>query len=85
VKELLILVRDFGQQAVVLAIQKAESVAAYGSDYIANILNQQQRRRTLEPPLELRNRELNELATDPLSLLDYDRFILESAAEQEKQ
>ncbi|MBL8217957.1 MAG: IS21 family transposase [Bryobacterales bacterium] len=85
VKELLVLIRDFGQQAVVRAIQKAESAAAYGSDYIANILHQQRRHRIVQPPLQLRNAELNELATDPLSLLDYDSFILQSPPEQDKE
>jgi hypothetical protein len=32
--------------------------------------------RDVQPPLRLKNPALNELATDPLSLLDYDAFIL---------
>jgi len=76
VRELLQLVRDYGPQAVAAAIEKAYAARAFGADYVANILRQQQSRRTLQPPLRLKDPELNELATDPLSLLDYDAFIL---------
>jgi len=50
--------------------------AAFGADYVANILRQQQCPRRPQPPLRLRDPLLNELATDPLSLLEYDAFIL---------
>src|SRR5271169_835352 len=45
------------------------------------ILRQQQAPRRPQPPLRLRDPRLNELATDPLSLLAYDAFILESGKE----
>jgi hypothetical protein len=35
-------------------------------------------RRDVQPPLRFQNPQLNELATDPLSLADYDSFILRS-------
>lgn len=41
-----------------------------------NLLHQQRRQRTIQPPLRFHNPQLNELATDPLSLADYDAFIL---------
>jgi hypothetical protein len=34
-----------------------------------------------QPPLQLRDPELNQLSTDPLSLLDYDTFILQARKE----
>ena len=34
-----------------------------------------------QPPLQLRDPELNQLTTDPLSLLDYDAFILKARKE----
>jgi hypothetical protein len=81
VRELLELVRDYGPQAVTVALEKAYAARAFGADYIANILRQQQARREVQPPLRLKDPELNALATDPLSLLDYDAFILRSRKE----
>ena len=78
IRELLELVREYGPQAVTEALQKAHSAGAFGADYIANILRQQQTRRDVQPPVRLRQPELNELATDPLSLVEYDTFILQS-------
>jgi transposase len=81
VRELLELVRDYGPGTVAAAIEKAYAAHAFGADYIANILRQQQARREVQPPLRLKDPELNALATDPLSLLDYDAFILRSRKE----
>ena len=78
VRELLALVREYGPDAVVDALSKAHAASAFGADYIANILHQQQRPRDLQPPLRFQDSQLNELATDPLSLADYDTFILHS-------
>ena len=55
-----------------------ETARAFGADYIANILRQQNARREVQPPVRLRQPELNDLATDPLSLAGYDAFILQS-------
>ena len=76
VRELLELVRDYGPEAVAASIEKAYAAQAFGADYIANILRQRQVRRDVQPPLRLKDPELNGLATDPLSLVDYDAFIL---------
>src|SRR5262249_53989422 len=78
VRELLALVREYGPDAVLAALYKADAAGAFGADYIANILRQQQTRREIQPPLRFQDPLLNELATDPLSLLDYDSFILRS-------
>jgi transposase len=83
VRELLTLVRDYGPEAVTAALNKAYAARAFGADYIANILRQQQGRREVQPPLRLKNSELNELATDPLSLTQYDAFILRSRKESD--
>ena len=81
VRELFALVREYGPEAVSAAIAKAHAARAFGADYIANILRQQQRRRGVQPPLRLKDPALNELATDPLSLAQYDAFILHSRKE----
>ena len=81
--ELLELVRQYGPEPVADAIEKASAAHAFGSDYVANILRQQQSPRQTQPPLRLRDPRLNDLATDPLSLLPYDAFILDSGKESD--
>jgi len=81
--ELLELVRQYGPEPVADAIEKAAAARAFGADYVANILRQQQAPRQIQPPLRLRDPRLNDLATDPLSLLQYDAFILDSGKESD--
>ena len=81
ITELLELVRQYGPDAVAVAIARAHAARAFGADYIANILRQQQYPRRTQPPLQLRDPLLNQLVTDPLSLLEYDAFILPSGKE----
>lgn len=78
VREMLELIREYGPEAVTAAVSQAHAAGAFGSDYIANLLRQHAQRRDVQPPLQLRDPELNQLATDPLSLADYDAFILRS-------
>ena len=68
-------------EAVAAAIEKASAARAFGADYVANIVRQQQAPRRPQPPLKLRDPHLNELVTDPVSLLAYDAFILDSGKE----
>ena len=81
IHELLVLVRDYGPDAVAAAVSMAHAAGAFGADYIANILRQQRSRRDVQPPLCLKDPALNQLATDPLSLAQYDAFILDSRKE----
>jgi len=82
IAELLELIRQYGPEAVAHAIEKASAARAFGADYVANIVRQQQVARRPQPPLKLRDPHLNELVTDPVSLLAYDVFILESGKEK---
>ena len=82
IPELLELMRQYGPEDVAGAIEKAAEARAFGADYIANILRQQRSPRRPQPPMRLRDPLLNALATDPISLLEYDAFILESAKER---
>src|SRR5580658_6202073 len=82
-QELLELIRQYGPEDVADAIGRAATARAYGADYVANILRQQRSPRRPQPPLRLRDPLLNELATDPLSLLAYDAFILNSGKESD--
>src|SRR5580700_9642005 len=81
IQELLELIRQYGPEDVADAIGRAASARAYGAEYVANILRQQRSPRRPQPPLRLRDPLLNQLATDPISLLEYDAFILESGKE----
>jgi transposase len=81
VRELFALVREYGPEAVAAAIARAHAARAFGADYVANILRQQLQRREVQPPLQLRDPALNDLATDPLSLAEYDAYILRSRKE----
>jgi hypothetical protein len=83
IQELLELMRQYGPEDVAGAIEKAAAARAFGADYIANILRQQRSPRRSQPPLRLRDPQLNELATDPISLLEYDAFILEAGKESD--
>ncbi len=81
ISELLELIRQYGPEGVASAIEKASVARALGADYVANIVRQQQAPRRPQPLLKLRDPQLNELVTDPVSLLAYDAFILESGKE----
>jgi hypothetical protein len=81
ITELLGLVRQYGPEVVAPALEKALAARAFGADYVANLLCQLQSPRDPQPPLDLRDPELNQLATDPLSLLEYDAFILDARKE----
>jgi len=75
---LLDLFRAYRPEQVAEALQKALAARAFGADYVAHLLRQITSPRPVQPPLQLRHPELNQLATDPLSLLDYDALILEA-------
>jgi transposase len=81
ITELLNLIPQYGPDAVASAIARAQEGGAFGADYVANILRQQLCPRPVQPPVRLRDPLLNELITDPLSLLEYDAFILHSRKE----
>jgi transposase len=79
--ELLDLFRAYRPEQVAEALQKALAARAFGADYVAHLLRQMQSPREPQPPLRLRDPQLNQLTTDPLSLLDYDAFILKAEKE----
>src|SRR6202167_1364138 len=81
ISELLELIRQYGPDVVASAIEKASAARALGADYVANIVRQQQSPRRPQPPVPLRDPQLRDLVTDPLSLLAYDAFILDSGKE----
>lgn len=79
--QLLDLFSAYRPEQVAEALEKALAARAFGADYVAHLLRQMQSPREPQPPLQLRDPELNRLTTDPLSLLDYDAFILRARKE----
>ena len=80
-EELLALFRAYRPEQVAAALEKALAARAFGAAYVAHLLHQSASPREPQPPLQLRDPELNQLTTDPLSLLDYDAFILKARKE----
>lgn len=76
IRELLLLVRDYGADNVRNAIQRAQAAKAFGADYIANLLRQDLAPRSTQPPLRLKDSALLKLVPEPLSLLEYDALLL---------
>jgi len=81
--EILELIRQYGPDVVASAIEKASAARAWGAEYVANIVRQQQAPRRPQPPVPLRDPQLRDLVTDPISLLAYDAFILPSGKEHD--
>ncbi|MBI2318093.1 MAG: IS21 family transposase, partial [Betaproteobacteria bacterium] len=79
VRELLVLIREYGPDATATAISQAHAAGAFGADYIGNILRQQQVRRQIQPPLQLRDPELNQLTLTTMSR-QVDQTMTEAAA-----
>jgi transposase len=79
--ELLDLFRAYRSEQIAEALLKALAARAFGADYVAHLLRQIESPREPQPPLQLRDPELNQLTTDPLSLLDYDALILDARKE----
>lgn len=80
-RELLELFRAYRPEQIAAALEKALAARAFGAEYVAHLLHQFESPRPTQPPLQLPDPELNQLTTDPLSLLDYDAFILEARKE----
>jgi hypothetical protein len=80
-QEHLALFRTYRPEQVAAALGKALAARTFGAAYVAHLLHQSASPREPQSPLQLRDPELNQLTTDPLSLLDYDAFILKARKE----
>jgi hypothetical protein len=72
----LALVCEYDPDAVCWALINAQAAGAFGADYVANFVLPEHSPREQQTTLHLKDSHLNELATDPLSLLEYDPPIL---------
>jgi len=79
VAELSLLLRQYGPPAVTAAMAAATAGNAFGVDYLAAILRQRACPRHLQPPVEVRDPQLRQLAPSPPALQDYDAVILAKA------
>lgn len=76
IRELIDLVREYGEDSVRTAVEKAHRGRAFGVDYVTNILYQNFTSRSPQPRLQLKDPQLNQLTTQPVSLHQYDELIL---------
>ncbi len=76
VKRLLVLKDRYGTEAVIYAITKSMACKAWGADYVENIVHQQMVPKNDQPPVKLKNEQLNRIRLNQPSLADYDSHIL---------
>lgn len=74
--KLLSLKEQYGAHALIQAVCHAASYNAYGTEYIENILHQQQKPPACHPPVKLRNEALNRIRIEQPLLAEYDAFVV---------
>ena len=76
-RELFELVRDYGPEAVAAGAGQSCTPQAPSAPTTSPTSSASSKHAaTVQPPVRLKDPRLNELATDPLSLAEYDAFIL---------
>jgi transposase len=75
--EMLVLIREYGQEAAAQATARALEAKAIGASYVANLLRQQFAPRVQQPPVELKDRDLLSLIPEPPRLFEYDALLLQ--------
>lgn len=76
VKRLLVLKDRYGTEAVIYAITKSMTCKAWGADYVENIVHQQMVPKNDQPPVRLKDEQLNRIRLNQPSLASYDSHIL---------
>jgi len=82
ISQLLKLLDEYGIDSLISAIQKAIHYKVYGVDYIKNILYQEKRPISLQPPVVLQNDEFNQIRLQPPSLAEYDAISIKKNREE---
>jgi hypothetical protein len=67
---------EYGTGSLLTAIERAISHAAYGADYIENILYQEMTPTRNHPPVRTRNKDLNRIRIVAPNLAEYDTYVL---------
>lgn len=76
VKRLLVLKDRYGTEAVIYALTQSMACKAWGADYVENILHQQMAPKNDQPPVKLKNEQLNRIRLNRPSLAGYDAHII---------
>ncbi len=76
VKRLLALKDKYGAEAVVYALTKSMAHNAWGADYVENIVHQKMAPKNDQPPVRLKNEQLNRIRLNQPSLAEYDAHAL---------
>ncbi|MCP4756105.1 MAG: IS21 family transposase [Proteobacteria bacterium] len=79
IRRLLSLKDQYGTGSLSRAIPKALKHAAFGADYIENILHQEMTPDTDHPPVRTKDDAVNQIRLDEPSLAEYDAIILKGA------
>jgi len=76
VKRLLVLKDKYGAEALIYALTKSMAHKALGADYVENIVHQEMAPKNDQPPVRLKNEQLNRIRLNQPSLADYDTHAL---------
>ena len=76
VKRLLVLKDKYGAEALIYALTKSMAHKALGADYVENIVHQEMTPKNEQPPVRLKNEQLNRIRLNQPSLADYDAHAL---------
>lgn len=82
IQQLLKLLEQYGLDSLVIALEKAIHHHAFGLDYVKNILYQEMRPVSLQPPVVLKQEALNHIRLTPHSLAEYDALVLQRKKEE---
>ena len=81
VKRLLALKDKYGAEALVYALTKSMAQKALGADYVENIVHQEMAPKNDQPPVRLKNEQLNRIRLNQPSLAEYDAHALKREKE----
>ncbi len=81
IQQLLKLLEQYGLDALLIALEKALHYKAFGIDYVKNILFQQSRPLSHQPPVVLKQEALNHIRLTPHALAEYDALVLQRKKE----
>lgn len=77
IKQLLQLLEQYGEGSLLIALEKAVRYKAFGVDYVKNILYQEMTPVSNQPPVVLKQEELNQIRLEPHALAEYDAIVME--------
>jgi len=81
VKRLLVLKDKYGADALVYALTKSMAHKALGAEYVENIVHQEMAPKNDQPPVRLKNEQLNRIRLNQPSLAQYDAHALKGEKE----